>query len=214
MGVPIDGPVTAGRATPNRPLGFSDWHRRRPRFGVWAVEVGTPRIKGWLRHARRALGPLLLEGYRRPPHVTVFAVGFPCERVECAADASWDEIAAQALLLSRLGPAPFRLRLGPVRSFAAAPYFAVRDAGSLAEIRALLARFRPEDRSVPYTPHITVGLYRQPWPLSAVARRIRRGIPRVPPLAIPVKRLAFLTFNSRDIAGPLRREISALLPRK
>ncbi|MDR3089634.1 MAG: 2'-5' RNA ligase family protein [Desulfobulbaceae bacterium] len=178
---------------------FPEWHQGVSHYGIWCVMLDEPL---WLRpvaaaqaHVRRLLHP----GYRRQPHITLFAGGLLAARFF-----SDETLARQRLALTNARIQPFRLQLpGHLDSFATAPHLPVVDCdGGLANIRALLAAVAAEDSPGDrYHPHITLGFYRTSVPVSEVAARLR--VFSQPPVSWTATSLSFCRFATADTQGPL-----------
>ena len=65
---------------------FGDWHRGRPHYLLWAIDVDLPAVRSRITAAQRALDGLLLDGYRRQPHITLALCGFPARTARPAVD--------------------------------------------------------------------------------------------------------------------------------
>lgn len=192
---------------------FQDWHRGRAYFALWAVELDTAALGPRLDRVRAGLRPLLLPGYARQPHVTVQVCGFPVARPLAPGEFGPAALGAQVAALRRQPwRAPFRLEIGAPFSFSAAPCLAVADeAQALGRLRSLLQQAPATpialDEPWPYVPHVTAGLYAVPWPWDDV--RARLDALRAPPgdwspLAQTVRSLAWMVYETRHVAGPLR----------
>ncbi len=200
------------RTQANAARDFVAWHRGRPRFGVWAIEVDHLQVRNRLRRGRAALAPFLLSGYRRQPHVTLFASGFPCDEPTRSGDVSWATVCAQADRIARDGPAPFTLRIGGIISLAGAPCLQVQPEPALFRLRDVLLALGPEDRTVPYEPHLTLGLYAAAYAPQRVRRQLRGLHSSGCDAEIRVSAVSFLTFDTATILGPLRPELRVSLP--
>lgn len=196
------------RTYANRPRDFSGWHRGRNRYGVWVIELDSRAIAVRTRKLAAALSRYLIAGYRRQPHVTVFAAGFPCTWPSIPGDIAWAEVQAQARALRHEGPGPFTLRVGPLASLHGAPCLPAEPVAPLLQLRRVIEGFRREERSVPYRPHLTIGLYAGAYRTAKLARRLRRMGQQHRSVSIRVDSISFMTFDTRSIRGTLRRELS------
>lgn len=182
---------------------FPEWHRGRPRYLLWAIDVDLPAVRARVVAARRALDGLLLDGYRRQPHITLALCGFPARGAEPAADEfdlAWLQARVAALEAARI--APFTLALGGLESFSSAPFLHVDGAlGALAALRACLHADTPHPQG-DYVPHVTVGLYADALPTAAVAPRFDACAPQ-PPLHVTVERISLMDYASAEIGGAL-----------
>ena len=101
---------------------FPEWHRGRPHYLLWAIDTDLAAVRARVVAAQRALDGLLLDGYRRQPHITLALCGFPAHGAAPAADEfdlAWLQARVAALEAARI--APFTLALGGLESFSSAP---------------------------------------------------------------------------------------------
>lgn len=189
--------LARAKTIPHSNRDFVEWHGGIPHYGFWAVLAGG---KGWLEMleaARSHVKQFIHPGYRRGPHITVFACGLLHE----------DHFSSrlqrrQAAALREANLAPFLLRAGALDSFAAAPYIAAEDPnGSLDRIRSMLAAISQEDNPADYRPHVTLGLYREAFDTAVVADHLQRFRPEQA-ISLPVTELAFCAYETGDIQGP------------
>ncbi|MDD3355114.1 2'-5' RNA ligase family protein, partial [Zoogloea sp.] len=153
----------AGRCIPNEQRDFTEWHLGRPCYALWAARLDHAPVKAAVLEAARHLDGLLLADYQRQPHVTLALGGFPAGQPALRDDFGRSALESQLAALVTSAPAPFQLEIGPLASFASAPFLCARDVeGGLGQLRRLLhpAGDTPDHS---YTPHVTVGLYAGPW---------------------------------------------------
>lgn len=204
---------------------FVEWHRGRAPYVLWAIDVDLPEVRDRVARATEAMADWLLDGYERQPHVTLALCGFPTEAL-----ASRDEFSescllrqVEALRRALAGLPAFDLQIGELATFDSAPYLAVADAqGAIAAIRRALTSAEREagsadgvaegDPAHAYVPHVTVGLYRDRWPLSAVHERIG-DFSNAAPLSVCIDRISLLAYDPREIGGALTRRGEFLLDR-
>ena len=192
------------RTLPSEQRDFVEWHRGRPHYAVWAVALHDPAIDARLEQLRAALQPLLLPGYRRQPHITLQLCGFAVEQPRQADDFGPQQLQAHADALVRLRLPPFELQVGGAFSFASAACLAVHDASdSLTRLRTALSRAVAPGDAPPSVPHLTAGLYRGAWPMHEVQQRLR-ALQSLPPIAVPVTRLAWMRYDTAVVGGRLR----------
>lgn len=184
---------------------FVEWHRGRAPYVFWGLLLDSPALAGQLARAASWLDGLLLDRYVREPHVTLDVCGFP-------ADLSADEesftpalINAQVTRLLAAAPAPFSIRIGGLDSFTSAPFLRVFDVDrGIAGLRQCLAENGRHRLFGDYVPHVTVGLYRDAWPLPAVAERIAT-CPTGDELAMIIGQADLLGYAPSVIGGALTR---------
>ncbi len=186
---------------PNVRRDFPEWHRGRPCYALWALEVDFPSVMQRVLAAQAHLAGLLLEGYCRQPHVTLRLCGFPTESPRYPDDFGAAGLERQLAALRRVRPSPFEIRIGGLESFTSAPYLSVSDPGeNLAALHAALALGGDEVHL--YTPHVTVGLYADAWPIPEVHARLQR-FAVIEPLRLNVTGISLLSYAAPDIGGAL-----------
>jgi 2'-5' RNA ligase len=197
--------LAAGLTIRNLRRDFTEWHRGRPHYGLWALMLDRDEISGAVTAAQRHLGDQLLPGYRRQPHITVALGGFPCATARHADDYPQASFTAALAALRTAAPQPFTLEIGGLASFTSAPFLAVDDVdGGIAALRRALLTSDPAEergRAGEYVPHLTVGLYAGEYDCATVADRLA-AFP-APQLRVDVCRLAFVRYDSADVGGPL-----------
>jgi len=182
---------------------FSEWHRGRERYALWAIVPDEALLAKRLAEAEASLAGLLLPVYRRQPHITLHVCGFPANCRRYDDDFLPDQLQAQLAALALVAVSPFVLEVGGLGSFATAPYLTVDDpTGALAPLRSALAVAGGEWRESAYVPHITVGLYAGAYPVARVARG--RSQLAADPVSLPMSRIALMTYDSRVVGGPLQ----------
>lgn len=201
-----DGPSNAGPETtlPSEQRDFPEWHRGRPRYAVWAIEIDDAALEHRLAEVRAALQPMLLPGYARQPHITVHLCGFPVAAPESRDELGADHLQAHLDALTRQRIPTFELQVGGAFGFVSAACLAVHDESNvLKTLRQILQQAAPNRDSTPYVPHVTAGLYASAWPLRDVHARLQ-ALRLLPKIHLPVKALAWMVYDSARIAGPLR----------
>ena len=187
----------------NEQRDFPEWHLGRPHYALWALDVDVPAIRQRVAAADGHLSGLLLADYCRQPHVTLSLCGFPSACPQQADDFGAATLAAQLAALRRAQPRPFDIEVGALASFASVPYLAVQDAGGqIAALRECLAGGSLNDSCGTYTPHVTVGLYADAWPMSQVQARLASFAGREA-LHLRISGISLLSYASAHIGGAL-----------
>ncbi|MEC5213665.1 2'-5' RNA ligase [Polaromonas sp. CG_9.5] len=187
----------------NEPRDFPEWHLGRPHYALWALEVDVPALRQRVAAAARHLSGLLLPDYCRQPHVTLSLCGFPGACPEHADDFGVAALAAQLAALRHAQPRPFDIEVGALASFTSAPYLAVQNAGGqIAALRQCLAGGSLNDFYDAYTPHVTVGLYADAWPMPEVQVRLASFADREA-LRLRIPGISLLSYASARIGGEL-----------
>lgn len=187
----------------NEQRDFPEWHLGRPHYALWALDVDVPAIRQRVAAAEGHLSGLLLADYRRQPHVTLSLCGFPSACPQQADDFGAAALAAQLATLRQAQPRPFDIEVGALASFTSAPYLAVQDAGGqIAALRECLAGGSLNDFYGAYTPHVTVGLYADAWPMPEVQARLA-SFAATEVLRLRISGISLLSYASAQIGGAL-----------
>lgn len=217
------GPI-AGRLQRNVRADFPDWHRGRPWFLLWALDLDQPLLQALFRQAQQHLAPWLLHAYRRQPHVTLGVCGFP-QSVQAgpvpvpAPDAGSESSAVvtgphlpdactasslqrQISRLAKHAVAPFSLTVGGAGSFTSAPFLAVQQAGELAALRGVLGLDPALQHLQDYLPHVTLGLYREAWSPAQLQEALDR-VDALPYVQLRVRHVSLMAYAAGDVGGPL-----------
>lgn len=182
---------------------YPEWHRGRLRFGVWMIPVQDPVLLTYIDALQRRLADLLHPSPLRQPHLTLFVCGFE-QQSACVEndDFSVTQLQMQIEGLHRARGTSYSLPLAAPDSFASAAFIPVGDPEHrLASWRSELARDVCEIRQATYTPHITLGLYRQRISAEAVRRRLSEL--EAPSTSLCVESLHYATYDTRLQFGPL-----------
>lgn len=194
--------AAAGQTLVNVRRDFPEWHRGRPHYALWALDVDLADVRDAVAAAGHHLADLLLDGYTRQPHITLGLCGFPTDPPQHPDDFGPRAFATQLDALTTLAPAPFEIAIGQLASFSSAPFLAVTDPqNAIGQLHQALAGPPRDDASGPYTPHVTVGLYAGVWPTSAVQARLD-AFPG-PTLRCRVDRVSLMHYVAAEIGGPL-----------
>ena len=197
------GSAPDGLTLRNEQRDFPEWHLGRPHYALWALDVDVPALRQRVAAADGHLSGLLLADYCRQPHVTLSLCGFPSACPQQADDFGAAALAAQLAALRRAQPRPFDIEVGALASFASAPYLAVQDAGGqIAALRECLAGGSLNDSCGTYTPHVTVGLYADAWPMSQVQARLA-SFAGAEALRLRIAGISLLSYASAHIGGAL-----------
>lgn len=196
--------ISGGFTLRNEQRDFVEWHRGRAPYVLWALDVDVTPIQARSAAAARHLDGLLLPGYVRQAHVTLALCGFAADD-----EPAPDEFAQAALLAAAgqvlaAGVEPFEITVGGLASFSSAPYLAVADhQGGIARLRHHLSGPVDDGHRDDYVPHVTVGLYRDAWPLTQVLERLA-AFADDEPLVCRVERVALMGYQPAVIGGRLQ----------
>ena len=184
---------------------FVEWHLGRSPYLFWAIDLDTPAVRQRIDRAARQLAGLLLDAYRRQPHVTLDVCGFPCDAPEHPDDFSPALLRAQCAALRAAQLGSFAIEIGGLASFSSAPYLTLADPGEgFAAVRACLAVEGANRLCGDFTPHLTVGLYADAWPASLVNARLA-SLAAAGALRCRVERISLMSYAPAEIGGPLSR---------
>ena len=182
---------------------FPEWHLGRPRYALWALDVDVAPVRQRMQAAQGHLDGLLLPDYCRQPHITLSLCGFPSDAPRHADDFGTEMLRAQLAALRQARPQPFEMEIGALATFTSAPYLSVRDAGGhIAALRACLTGEAGSEPGFTYTPHVTVGLYADAWPMPAVQARLA-SFAGDAPLRLRVAGVSLMAYAAAEIGGPL-----------
>ncbi len=195
---------SCGQTIENVRRDFSEWHKGRARYLLWAIDVDCASVRTQVVGASEHLLDLLLDDYRRQPHITLALCGFPSSAPKHDDDVTLAQIEAQVAALQLASPRSFAIDIGSLSSFSSAPFLHAAAGGD--EIAALRACLAPtmvnlEHRAHDYTAHVTVGLYNAAWPSAPVGLRLA-AFPAVATRCI-VDRIKLMSYAACDIGGPL-----------
>jgi 2'-5' RNA ligase len=181
---------------------FSGWHRGRPYYWIWALDVDNFAVRERVGRAADRLEGLLLDDYRRAPHITLGICGFPAAQASGGDSFTPSHLAGQIAAIDQWAPSALTLHLCGAGSFQSAPFLYVADPhGQLETLRAGLVGPSEALRRPDFVPHVTLGLYAGAWPSAEVARRLGSG--EVEPLPLEVRHVSLMRYAAADIGGPL-----------
>ena len=195
--------AAAGQTLRNVRRDFHEWHLGRPHYALWAIDVDLPPVRRLAEQAAALLDDVLLDDYRRQPHITLALCGFPTLQPEHPDDFGPAGLEQQLAALQRLAGPPFRMEIGGLASFTSAPFLSVRDVdGGIGRLRHALCGPRTEPGGA-YTPHVTVGLYGGEWPTGPLLGRLDAGGGEI--VHCTVTKLSLMCYAASDIGGPLAK---------
>lgn len=196
-------PPTMSHTLRNERRDFPEWHKGRSHYALWALDLDTAPVQQRMLAAQQHLAPWLLQGYRRQPHITVGLCGFLGATAQEDDDFDPGQLHAHLAALRASGPGRFHVGIGGLASFSSVPYLTVGDAShGLDRLRHCVAQNAMNTTHGGYTPHVTVGLYADAWPMAEVQASLERFAPG-PALPVEVTALWLLCYEARDIGGPL-----------
>lgn len=188
---------------------YPEWHKGRQRYGVWYIPIDDAVVADYCRQLRGKLHELLADDYRRQWHITLFVNGFYVDDCQYDDDFDDDILSNQINVLEQLSLSSFHLTTQALGSFINCAYLGVAPHLELVRIRQSLGSHHQEIAPQAYTPHITLGLYRQAFDYDRVINRLMGVTTRS--LCLPVNRLIFATFDAIDLQGKLYNQYEITL---
>ncbi len=193
--------------THTHPVSLSDWpqwHQGIRHYAVWCLPVDDPDWLAFIDQAQTALSPWLHPGYARQPHITLFAAGL-VDKNHYSADMQ----AAQIKSLELYSLSPVLFTPAALSTFSTAPWLGIEDVNNqLESLRSLISKGLDEDSpAFEYQPHITLGFYRDSYPLADLTQRfehLSQMAAKLPTLQINQLHLCY--YDTREIQGTLTVE--------
>ncbi len=193
---------------------YEKWHKGRLHYAVWTIGIPGGSVRSRFNQAKRHLAGFLLGPYRRQPHVTLFVCGFLAKVERFDDDYTVEGLTGHLRELEKAKIEPFEIGIGGINSFAAAPFLEVFDVdGGIHRIRHVLSSTHSEIRGTEYLPHLTLGLYSNPFETAVVAERIS-SFGAAPPLTHLVDKISLSAYSASEIAGPLAARYEVVLSTK
>lgn len=177
---------------------FKEWHLGIPNYGFWAILVDSPKLLSVVSEAQTQLQPFFLPGYTRQAHITLNACGLLSKT-----HFSQAKLEQQINTLEDLNLSPFDISLDHINSFSTAAYISVFDTSkTLHKINKALDQIVSDSTPDNYTPHITLGLYREKFECKHVAEEILKLEP-FDELRFKVSKIQFCRYETSNIQGPI-----------
>ncbi len=188
---------------PTEKRDYEEWHRGRKKYAVWTIGIQSQPVQSRFDAARAHLAEFLFKPYQRQPHVTLFVCGFLAEVERFEDDYTVEDIEYCLRQLREARLSPFKIKIGGINSFAAAPFLEVFDlSGGIERVRNVMSGNRFEIRDGKYIPHLTLGLYSGPFETKTVVKKISSFCPDSP-ITHFVDKISLTTYSACTIAGPL-----------
>jgi 2'-5' RNA ligase len=179
---------------------FVEWHCGRPRYVLWAIDANFPGVQSRVEAAQFHLDGLLLEAHTRQPHITLTLCGFPSAQPLLPDEFGRALLDQQVASLQQAQISPIDIAIGALSSFASAPYLGVTDgSGGITNLRSCLGT---DADTHAYTPHVTVGLYKDAWPTNSVRPRLTAFVP-CPAIPLRVTRIGLFAYETSSVGGRL-----------
>ena len=178
-----------------------EWHHGIRHYAVWCLPVDDPDWLAFIQATQTLLSPWLHAGYQRQPHITLFAAGLVDKKHYSAAMR-----VAHIKSLELYSLSPVLLTASDLSTFATAPWIGIEDGDNqLQSLRNRLAHAAAEDSPPPrYQPHVTLGFYRDSYPVAAILQRLeplQAQAQALPPLRI--NRLQLCYYDTHQVQGRL-----------
>ena len=190
---------------------FPEWHRGRPRYGVWLLLIEQPEWLAYIADIQQRLSRFIYPQLHRQAHITLFVCGFPQTEQRFNDDVHPDKIDAQRQRLTDAQLPAFNLQLDQVDAFPTIAFLSLKgDLAPLERIRQTLALDCPELRYADFVPHITLGLFRDAFSAAELRHAVAQ-LPAPPSTPCTIRRVDFATYSTHESLGPLRVEHSVAL---
>lgn len=181
---------------------YPQWHKGRPYYYFIGLLLDDEPQQQLMACCRQNLADLLLQPYTRQPHLTIYPCGFLTPQAHHNDDITTDDIARLYRRIQALALPSLQLQSHAVNSFAEAPFIEISSGGNaLGRLCTQLRQFRSDFRQTPFTPHLTIGMYRKAWPVADVIPRLQQ-LP-VQPLAWQTQNLQLLRYRADDTGSAI-----------
>lgn len=186
-------------------------HKQRKQFFFWGLLPESSALEQQFQNTQKQLSPYLLENYHKQTHITLYAAGFLVEEKQHDDDVTWQVLQQQAELIQSLNFEHLQLKAGALNSFLGAPFIEVIDkAGRLQHIHQALTQQFGSDRDDTLIPHITLGLYKENFPVRTIekeflalqAEKLQVEV-NSPELGFVCNEVRLICYSSDDIRSPL-----------
>lgn len=187
------------------PGDFTYWHQNRKKYSVWAIEPQTVELNRRFNTARAHLGDFLLQEYPRQVHVTIGQCGFIAKEKKYKDDYDQSMFLGDIEALKRADIDKIRLSIqGVLTSYAIAPFFPVLDThADLISLHKILTHTANENHI--FTPHVTVGLYKDAWPTKDIHQSLL-NFPKQLDLTFELPKIKLLSYHPAELGGALTEE--------
>ena len=175
---------------------FQDWHRGIKEFGLWCIEITDSIWLEYIAECQAKLRHRLLPNYQRQAHITLCASGLLAEGYFCQ-----QKLVQQKKQLTQAYKI-FDIAICGADSFSTAPFLALENHHHLKNLNHLLAAIREDSPPDFYTPHITLGLYADRYPVQDIITELQQ-LPSPPEQPMTVDTVSFASYQTQDIQGPL-----------
>lgn len=177
---------------------FEEWHLGIPHYGFWAVVIDNLNCLDLVSRAQTHLQHLFLPGYTRQAHITLNACGLLSET-----HFSQAKLDQQIRILEYLNLSPFDISLGSIESFSTAAYLSINSScNTLQKLNKVLSEIVSDSSPITYTPHITLGLYRDSFDCQYVINEILNFGSFEKP-SIQITEIQFCQYQTTSVQGPI-----------
>ena len=116
---------------------------------------------------------------------------------------SAEDLDKQTSTIEKMKLSAFEIKLSHIDSFSTAAYLNVLDTSkTLHTVNKALNQIVSDSTPAKYTPHITLGLYREKFEFKHVAEEIRKFEP-FDELQFKVTKIQFCRYETSNIQGPI-----------
>lgn len=178
-----------------------EWHKNRPYFSLWYVEIGEPMIVDYCQNQQSHFQDFLNPNYQRQFHITLFVNGFWVKDKRYHDDFDEQDLNRQIHLLKSLHLNKFTLTLHQLHGFDNCLSIKISDNKHLTNIRQALQSVHHEISPSHYVAHITLGFYQECFLKQEVMKKIQQTPTQT--LSFTVKTLTFGVYDAKALQGKL-----------
>lgn len=154
------------KVIPLRNIDYPQWHKNRPYFCLWYIEITYPDILHYIHIKQREFQDFLAPHYHRQAHITLFVNGFWVEHKMYIDDFHQQDLNTQIQVLQRLDLKPVTLTLDNLHCFDNCLAIKIQHHTAFNRIRQAFNQTHQEISPSDYIAHITLGFYQ--WRLLRV----------------------------------------------
>lgn len=189
------------KVIPLRNIDYPQWHKNRPYFCLWYIEITCPDILHYIHIKQREFQDFLAPHYHRQAHITLFVNGFWVEHKMYIDDFHQQDLNIQIQALQTLDLEPFTLTLDNLHRFDNCLAIKIQHHTALNRIRQAFNQTHQEISPSDYIAHITLGFYQE----SFLKQQILDKIQSIPyqTLSFQVDKLTFGYYHAQALQGQL-----------
>lgn len=203
--------IHADKTLPAIKRDYPEWHKGRDRYFLWAITLRNDSVSAKINAIKPTLASYLVHPYIRQLHITLYVCGFMVKEKNFNDNYDMVTRERQIALLQQLDLTSFDLSLGAVNSFLSAPFVEIIDpTGSLIQIRKTLLSLHDEIRTTEFTPHITLGIYKDEYNCQEISK-VLQSYESFADEKLCVNKLSLMSYSATDIGSSLCVEHEIIL---